>query len=221
MSLLALDTSGDYAVLALSDDTGALQAARVFEGRRSLSRRLLGEVRGLLAGQGMIIRDIDAFGVGIGPGSFTGVRVGVTTAKTFAQVTGKPLVGVPTPDGYAAPWRGASAARVVCLPSRRGEAYVGVYPAGSSSADLFAESYDALARRLARLQAEGAMVCLGAVHLLESTPAVAVSLPYVPPEGLASAAASRLSEGRLDDPLALTPRYVVAPSITTPKEKPR
>ena len=127
MTFLAMDTGGDYAVLALADEAGALKAARVFEGRRTLSRRLLGEVDGLLAGEGMTLADVSALAVGIGPGSFTGVRVGVTTAKTLAQVTGKPLVGVPTLDAYAWAWGEDVPTLVVLLPSRRGEVYAAVY----------------------------------------------------------------------------------------------
>ena len=103
MTFLCMDTGGEYGVLALAeDDGGLLRAVLVFEGRRTLSRRLLGEVDTLLQSNGQTLDDMTAFAVGVGPGSFTGVRVGVTTARTLAQVTGKPLVGVNTLDAYAA-----------------------------------------------------------------------------------------------------------------------
>ena len=217
MTFLAMDTSGDYAVLALADETGALKAARVFEGRRTLSRRLLGEVDGLLAGEGMTLADVSALAVGIGPGSFTGLRVGVTTAKTLAQVTGKPLVGVPTLDAYAWAWGEDVPTLLVLLPSRRGEVYAAVYRASEPLPDPFAESIDALERRLEALAAEGDVVCCGAVGLLSQPPSLALSQSHVPPEGLARAAAWRLNNGLTDDPLALTPLYVVPPAISTPK----
>ena len=222
MTFLILDTSGDMAVLALADEVanGALRAVRVFEGRRTLSRRLLGEVDGLLAGEGITLANVSAFAVGIGPGSFTGVRVGVTTAKTLAQVSGKPLVGVPTMEAYAWAWGENAPTRVVLLPSRRGEVYAAVYRRAEpvSAAEPFAESIEAMQGRLEAMGKAGECVaCGGAVELLTSWHGLSLSQPYAPPEGLAWAAMWRLKNSVLDDPLALAPLYVVSPSISTPK----
>ena len=219
MTFLAMDTGGDYAVLALADEAnnGSLRAARVFEGRRTLSRRLLGEVDGLLAGEGMTLADVTALAVGIGPGSFTGLRVGVTTAKTLAQVTGKPLVGVPTLDAYAWGWGKDVPTLVVVLPSRRGEVYAAVYKASEPLPEPFAESIEAIEQRLEALAAEGEVVCCGAVELLSHRPPLSLTLSHVPPDGLARVAAWRLNNGLTEDPLALTPLYVVPPAISTPK----
>ena len=219
MTFLAMDTGGDYAVLALADEAnnGALRAVRVFEGRRTLSRRLLGEVDGLLAGEGMTLADVTALAVGIGPGSFTGLRVGVTTAKTLAQVTGKPLVGVPTLDAYAWAWTEDVPTLVVLLPSRRGEVYAAVYKFSEPIPEPFAETIDAMERRLEALTEQGGVVCCGAVELLSQRPAIALSQPHVPADGLARVAAWRLSRGLTDDPLALTPFYIVPPAISTPR----
>ncbi|MBV9851393.1 MAG: tRNA (adenosine(37)-N6)-threonylcarbamoyltransferase complex dimerization subunit type 1 TsaB [Armatimonadetes bacterium] len=220
MTFLAMDTSGDHAVLALADEGagGALRAARVFHGRRSLSRRLLGEVDGLLVGEGMTLADVSALAVGLGPGSFTGVRVGVTTAKTLAQVTGKPLVGVPTLNAYAEAWGQDVPTLVVILPSRRGEAYAAVYRAAEPLPEPFAESVEAMERRLkAMVEAGEQVACCGAIDLLAERPGLSRSQPHVPPEGLARAAAGRLNNGLTDDPLALVPLYVVPPAISTPK----
>ncbi len=218
MTLLVMDTSGDYGVLALADMAdGTLRAAKVFEGRRTLSRRLLGEVDGLLAGEGLTLEDVSALGVGLGPGSFTGVRVGVTTAKTLAQVTAKPLVGVPTLDAYADAWGPNAPTRVVVLPSRRGEVYAAIYRAGEQNAGPFAEPTEALERRLEALEAGGPVVCCGAVGLLARRPRLSLAHAHVPPEGLARLAAQRLGTGLAEDPLALTPLYVVPPAISTPK----
>ena len=219
MTFLAMDTSGEYAVLALADETdgGGLRAVRVFEGRRNLSRRLLGEVDGLLAGEGLALADVSAIAVGIGPGSFTGVRVGVTTAKTLAQVTGKPLVGVPTLDAYAWGWGEDGPTLVVLLPSRRGEAYAAIYRGAELALEPFAVSITALEERIEVLTGQGTVVCCGAVGLLSRRPRLALAQSHVPPEGLAAVAARRLTDGLIDNPLALTPLYVVPPAISTPK----
>jgi tRNA threonylcarbamoyladenosine biosynthesis protein TsaB len=219
MTLLALDTSGDYGVLALADvaSGGTLRACKVFEGRRTLSRRLLSEVDGLLEGEGMTLGDVSAFGVGLGPGSFTGVRVGVTTAKTLAQVTGRPLVGVPTLDAYAWGWAPDAPTRVVVLPSRRGEVYAAVYRPDAPPAEPFAAPYAVLERLLEGLSTEAPVICCGAVELLTWCSVPSLSLSHVPPAGLSRLAAQRLGEGHAEDPLALTPLYVVPPAISLPK----
>ena len=91
MTFLTLDTSGEMCVLALAEETGTVKAVSVFEGRRTLSRKLMGEVDGLLTRNGLTLSDLTAFAVGLGPGSFTGVRVGVTTAKNVGAGDGKAI----------------------------------------------------------------------------------------------------------------------------------
>ena len=72
-------------------------------------------------------------------------------------------------------------------------------------------------RRLEALAAEGEVACCGAVELLSQRPRLSLAQSHVPPGGLARAAARRLTNGLSADPLALTPLYVVAPAISTPK----
>ncbi len=203
-------------VLALADEDGTVKAVSVFEGKRSLSRRLMGELDGLLTRNGLTLQDLTALAVGLGPGSFTGVRVGVTTAKTLAQVTGKPLVGIGTLDAYAAVWLTHGNTPIVpVLPSRRGEVYAAVYRNGERVGELFAASLDEMTARLGDLDAP--ILCGQPGQLPDWTGAV-LAQPWTPPEGLAKIAARRLAAGDTDDLLALVPLYVVAPSISTPKK---
>lgn len=166
-------------VLVLADETGALNAVSVFEGRRSLSRRLMGEVDSLLTRNGITLNDLSAFAVGLGPGSFTGVRVGVTTAKTWAQVTGKPLVGVGTLDAYASVWltHHDHTYIVPVLPSRRGEVYAVVYRNGKPEGEPFAASLEEMTARLRAML--GAVVC-GEPQLLPEWGGPALRQPWTP-----------------------------------------
>ncbi|MDQ2687214.1 MAG: tRNA (adenosine(37)-N6)-threonylcarbamoyltransferase complex dimerization subunit type 1 TsaB, partial [Armatimonadota bacterium] len=213
MTFLVMDTSGEYAVLALAEDDGSVRAATVFEGRRSLSRRIMGEMDSLLKNNGLTLQDLSALAVGLGPGSFTGVRVGVTTAKTLAQVTGKPLVGVGTLDAYASVWPGedTQTSIVPILPSRRGEVYLACYQGGQLSRGPMAMSLAETAEYLTQLQAgDGVMLCGQPQLLPEWSNALSLTQRWTPPEGLARLSARRLAAGEADDLFALVPLYVVA-----------
>lgn len=213
MTFLAMDTSGAVCVLALAEDDGAVRAVSLFESRRTLSVRLLGEVDGLLTRNRLALEDMTAFAAGLGPGSFTGVRVGVTTAKTLAQVTDRPLVGVGTLDAYAQSLARLEGAVMPVLPSRRGEVYAALYRGGEGIEAPFAAP---LAEAEARLEASGVLLC-GDTAALPDWHGPALHQGWTPPEGLAQIAARRLRNGDADDFLSLVPLYVVAPSISTPK----
>ncbi len=210
MTFLALDTSGTFCVLALAEEDGSVQAVSLFQSKRSLSRRLLGEVDGLLTRNGLTLSDMTAFAVGLGPGSFTGVRVGVTTAKTLAQVSEKPLVGVGTLDAYAGVLSGLDGLVLPVLPSRRGEVYAAVYERHSCTEPPFAAPIEAIGER------QDTLLC-GDTALIANWSGQAVWQPWTPPEGLCKIAARRLQNGDTDNPFSLVPLYVVAPSISTPK----
>lgn len=210
MTFLALDTSGTFCVLALAEEDGSVQAVSLFQSKRSLSRRLLGEVDGLLSRNSLTLADMTAFAVGLGPGSFTGVRVGVTTAKTLAQVMEKPLVGVGTLDAYAAALFGLDGAVLPVLPSRRGEVYAAVYERGECVEPPFAAPIGAISER------QEVLLC-GDTALIANWSGPAVFQPWTPPEGLCKIAAQRLQNGDTDNPFSLVPLYVVAPSISTPR----
>jgi tRNA threonylcarbamoyladenosine biosynthesis protein TsaB len=218
MTLLAIDTSGEYAVVALADERGVVKASAIFEGRRTLSRRLLSVVDRLLTENSLTLTDVSGFAVGIGPGSFTGLRVGLTTMKTFAQVTDKPIVGINTLDAYAFGIR--SEAIIVATPSRRGELYAATYGSGLDQAP-FAESVEALSQRCRELSQERALVLCGDSKSLTELgiDAVArVDRRWTSPEGMTALAAERLATGQTDNPISLVPLYVVPPAISTPRD---
>lgn len=93
MRALVLATSGPHAEVGLTDGGGVAQTSPLIAGR-TRGRDLLPAVSALLDAQGLSARDLEAIAVEVGPGSFTGVRVGVTTAKSLAWALGIPVVGV-------------------------------------------------------------------------------------------------------------------------------
>lgn len=101
--LLALDTATDHVALALGDlDTpGEVLTTGDFLAPRAANTALLSAVERLLADAGVRADDVEAIVCGRGPGSFTGVRIGVATAKGLAHARGVPLIGVGTLDAVA------------------------------------------------------------------------------------------------------------------------
>jgi tRNA threonylcarbamoyladenosine biosynthesis protein TsaB len=99
--LLALDTSTALASVALYD--GALRAEATWRAGREHSTQVLPEAVRLLEQQGLGPADLRAVAVAVGPGSYTGVRVGIALAKGLAVARRLPLVGVCTLDALAAP----------------------------------------------------------------------------------------------------------------------
>lgn len=91
--ILSLRTDTDWAEVALFGDDGTRIAYDRWEAGRNLSSELLAHIRGLLDGQKADWKDISGVLVFRGPGSFTGLRIGVTVANTIAYSENVPIVG--------------------------------------------------------------------------------------------------------------------------------
>lgn len=127
MLILALDTTTNAGSAALVRD-GHVAREEAGDRSRPQAARLPGELAGLLERTGVALAEIDAFAVGTGPGSFTGLRVGIATMQGLAMATGKPLFGISAFDALA---RIAAAARVaVWVDAWRGDVYAAVYEDG-------------------------------------------------------------------------------------------
>lgn len=99
--ILALETAGNCGSVALVS-TGTCIAEYSLQSGLTHSRRLLVGVEQIMDGAGLTWDDIDGVAVSTGPGSFTGLRIGLSTAKGLIMAAEKPLIGVPTLDGLAA-----------------------------------------------------------------------------------------------------------------------
>jgi tRNA threonylcarbamoyladenosine biosynthesis protein TsaB len=124
--LLTIDTSTPAGSVALS--RGEELVGEVLLNLRSThSDRLLPAVQQLLLEAALKLEDLDAFGVVLGPGSFTGLRVGVATVKGLALATGKPVVGVSSLQTLALQLPYPAYPLSVWLDARKQEVYVGRY----------------------------------------------------------------------------------------------
>lgn len=99
MKLLAIDTTGAYSSIAIYDD--GIIAQIINEEDYSHLQKLVPTVKALLDEEEISPAEIDAVAVSRGPGSFTGIRIGMATAKALAQIWDKPIVEVPTLATFA------------------------------------------------------------------------------------------------------------------------
>ncbi|MBW3593726.1 MAG: tRNA (adenosine(37)-N6)-threonylcarbamoyltransferase complex dimerization subunit type 1 TsaB, partial [Actinobacteria bacterium] len=113
MLILAFDTATDIATLALVRDGGVLAE------RSSRAVRILDDVHGVLGEAGLTADDVEGLVVGRGPGSYTGLRMGLITARTLAFSLGIPVAGVSTLDAL----REGSGGAVPVIDARRGEVF--------------------------------------------------------------------------------------------------
>jgi len=124
---LALDTTTDISSIAITDGAEVLGEYN-FLHRMDLSQRLMPSIVNLLKDCKLEMSDLRALGVSLGPGSFTGLRIGVVTAKTLAQTLGIPIAGIVTLDLLAHQFNYLSGA-LVCplIKVRKGEVYYAFY----------------------------------------------------------------------------------------------
>jgi tRNA threonylcarbamoyladenosine biosynthesis protein TsaB len=203
-----------------------LDAGRVVaEFRLSVSvthgERLLAAVDALLRSAQWGLAEVEAFAVAVGPGSFTGLRIGVSTIKALAFATGRPVAGVPTLDALA--WTLPFCAYPVCpvLDAKKGEVYAALYRTLEGEPEVVeaarAVAPETLAEELAQATT-GPVVFLGdGIPAIEAAARTALGgRVRLPPAGLrltsavavAELGARLLARGEGADPSALVPLYL-------------
>jgi tRNA threonylcarbamoyl adenosine modification protein YeaZ len=203
--LLALDTATNTIVVAAGTPTGRLLSTESLGGRHRHSQELLPAIARLVERSNLHLADLAGIVVGTGPGAFTGLRVGLATAKTLAHELGVPVTGVGTADAILLD---EGEGTVLWLPSgprerlavRRGEApqvIAGDDVPGASSAGV---AIDLEGRAPDEALARGRR----AVERL--------------PERLLRLGGARLAAGEVDDPERLVPRYAAPPRGATETE---
>jgi len=147
MLILAIDTSGRHGSVALcrgdGDSFGVLQFVPLEGG--TYSARLMPTIASLLGQNHFDKKDVDGFVVVSGPGSFTGLRVGLATAKGLCEVLQKPLATVSMLEAVAIAHGGAGQKVAAVLDAGRSEVYVGEYQLASGAARLEREYISKLA----------------------------------------------------------------------------
>jgi tRNA threonylcarbamoyladenosine biosynthesis protein TsaB len=125
MIVVGIDTSTPQTSVAVGTENEILAKASVAGAARQESVTPL--LRELLGRSGLTLSQVGGIAVGVGPGLFTGLRVGVETAKTLAQVAGVPIVGITSLDALAYAVRFTSRRIAAVIDARRGEVFSAFY----------------------------------------------------------------------------------------------
>jgi tRNA threonylcarbamoyladenosine biosynthesis protein TsaB len=127
ITILAVDTTSEFGSIAVRRN-GENIGEKPLHSPDGFAHVIFGEIDRLLTHLGLTLADVDCFASASGPGSFTGVRVGLTVVKGLAEAMSKPVVPVSNLRALAA--FGHLDRRAVILDARRGDVYAAVYDAG-------------------------------------------------------------------------------------------
>jgi tRNA threonylcarbamoyladenosine biosynthesis protein TsaB len=226
MRLVALATSGPHPAVGLWTGEGAVEVTTL-GARAERGRGVTTAIAGLVERRGLRARDVEGVAVDVGPGSFTGVRVGVATAKSLAIALGIPVVGVTSLEALAVAAGPAEAPLLTLRDARAGEAYFALWqprsaaegeppigatprparisrPARGTAAFIRAALEE---RGIAKAMAVGEDAERLAVTLGLGDVLAGVRTPDAGPEDVLRLALPRFRAGTTDDPDALAPAY--------------
>jgi len=220
--LLAIEATGAVCGIALMQEGALVGSVRLAHGL-NLSGSLLHATEWLLGRHGLALAQVDAFAVDVGPGAFTGLKIGAMLAKSWVHALDKPLVAVSAFEACAAQMP-AGAPTLVALPARRDALYLQwLLPADEGVPQPLGEPAFAVHEMLGEwlrhnLPEAEVMQAIGAAHAREW---IAPHLPRLhwrildapPVEGVAQVGWHRLQAGETVHPFALVPLYIQPPSI--------
>ncbi len=213
--ILGLDTATPATAVAVLPDVGEpveLRHEPAAGERPGHATQLLPLARRALSAAGATFADVRRIGVGVGPGTFTGLRIGVATARALAQATGAELAAVSTLAALAEA-AGSDRAVLAVLDARRGEAFAAAYHAGERLVAPVAIDPDELADLADPALAPWLAVGDGAVRFRDRLePAAEVPADPSALHRVSALAVCRLAgAARTVDRDALLPDYVRAP----------
>jgi tRNA threonylcarbamoyladenosine biosynthesis protein TsaB len=212
MLLLAIDTSGRQGSIALArageqsangSDIEVIAVVPLAGG--TFSAELVPQIADLLSRHGFTKRDIGAFAVASGPGSFTGLRVGLAAVKALAEVLGKPIAAVSLLE-VCVFTSGAQGNIMAALDAGRSEVYAGEYEIPANAGHVPRERI--LTRSEFLAQARGWTVVTPDAILAEAAGAAGLSVSTLPP--ISAAAVARLGWRKIQSGATVTPKHLEA-----------
>jgi tRNA threonylcarbamoyladenosine biosynthesis protein TsaB len=190
--VIGIDTSTTKVSVAVGTETSITGSITIGGGARQ--EMVTPVLDRLLSWTGVDLGQVGGFVVGVGPGLFTGLRVGIETAKTLSQVTGAPIIGLPSIDASAYAVRHTARTIVAVIDARRREVFSALYkpvPGGVLRlADAVVQRPDALAAELEANPAEMLAVGDGAILYRDVLQSVGARVEFASPAAAYPDAAS-------------------------------
>jgi tRNA threonylcarbamoyladenosine biosynthesis protein TsaB len=211
--VLAVDTSGRHGTVALCRGDAArfgVLGLTSLEGG-TYSARLIPAISDLLHSAGLTKSQIDGLVVVDGPGSFTGLRVGLSTVKALCEILQKPLATVSMLEALAITYGNEGETVTAVLDAGRGEVYVGEYRVGSECASLVQQSIEKLDAFVKRTQSIPSRIVTTLPKLaraLAASSAAATVIDALPADAIAQIGLRKLLAGETADPLTLDANYI-------------
>lgn len=207
MLILALDTSTDQASVAIADGR-RIRAELTWLAAGNHSHHLTGAIQEGLRLAGVEVADLEGLAVAIGPGSFSGLRVGLAEAKGLALARVLPLVGIGTLDVTAHGARYAGGPILAVVPAGRGRFYAAPYGSADGRWQRTGDYRQVTAAGAAMLAPDHLVVGEGADSIAQLNPALTIGPTLRRAGYLAELGSKRLADGEIDDLNAIEPLYL-------------
>lgn len=221
MKILAIDTSTMLGGIAIMDDSSGLIAEVRLNVKSTHSERLMTTIDTTLKQASISLTEIDAFAVAIGPGSFTGLRIGLSTVKGLSYATGKPIVSVPSLEAFA--WNFPYCKYPVCpmLDARKKEVYTALFQWENDGfirlINEVAISVDRLLERIKVISDKKILFTGEGAHLYKDKiiEMIGEQAAFASPEKMVSSPANvaylgikKALKGKFSEPVSLIPLYM-------------
>ena len=216
MLILSVDSSATPASVCLYED-GRIIADYYLNAGFTHSQTLMAMVESVLKISGRSVNEADLYAVNNGPGSFTGVRIGVSAVKGMAFASDKPCVAVSTLESMAYNCLGNTCVVCACMDARRGQVYNALFKAENNSVLRIcgdrAISADDLLKELSDVEEKILLVGDGAQLVFDAAEQdnirlAAPNIRYQRASSTAIAALDKYNRGEVLSPAALMPSYL-------------
>ncbi len=217
MKILALETATIAGSVAICDDTSGLIGEVRINVKIAHAERLMPSIKWLMESSQVTIEEIDAFAISIGPGSFTGLRIGVSTVKGFAFATNKPVVSVPTLDAFARTVPFSAYQICPLFDARKDEVFAGLYKWDDNSIiKIMPERAVSPGDFLKEITDKTVFIGDGINRYGDMIKDICGDKAIFPPPSIMSPSAAtvgeiafeKIKQGDLADPVSLTPFYI-------------
>lgn len=212
MRIIAIETATLVGSIAIIDDERVISELTL-NVKATHSEKLMAAMDYLMNASGLTVNDMDGIAVSIGPGSFTGLRIGLSAAKGLSYASGKPLIGIPTLDALASNLPFSRYLVCPILDARKGEVYAALYRVSEKVTDDMAVKPASLIEMIKEdtlFLGDGVSAYRNLLkeQLRELYHEAPLPLQLPKASNVATLALKRLRNNDVNDPFALVPMYI-------------